>query len=635
MRKLIVLGLDGAVPTIIEDYVQKGLLPHFQCLMENAIYVRALSSFPGVTPVNWATIATGAHPGMHGIVDFVWHEKGEPLTQGHSGFASGALQAETLWEALARQGYRAATLNFPGAWPPRVAGTLTVVGEGSPASHSHFELRASSCFATAGLRSSMRDAEPLTLPHGTIHLRPEWDDQGQGPQLTVTLERKAPGGGTRLHVRGTQNVVGPLDYLGELNQFSPWFRGTFIVNGVSREGTFRILLSHFHDRSQDVQAALYISQIMPVDGISVPEEVGEELVTAIGPIIENSGGRGYERGWIDDAVFMAEGQYKGLWLASAARYLVDHDQADAVFVKWHFLDHVQHLFWGQFDPISPWYQPERAPHFEELFRQAYQIADAMIGQVQAALGPDDILAVVSDHGHIAHLKAMSINNFLVDQGFITLLQNNPPVIDWTATQAYAGPCLGHIHINLQGREPQGAVAPREYAPTQQAIVRALREFRDPDTGAFPVQLAIPIEEGTSFGQWGARAGDVLYFMEAGYTGDVNWFPLTADGTVLLPMSRDIVSTAEYGEGKFIASKFQSAHGCGLPSRTLGRGTEEAILFIQGPMTGGTRLPENLTGARLVDVAPTLAALLGVHPPHQAQGHSLIGIESSTADPSMH
>ena len=110
-------------------------------------------------------------------------------------------------------------------------------------------------------------------------------------------------------------------------------------------------------------------------------------------------------------------------------------------------------------------------------------------------------------------------------------------------------------------------------------------------------------------------------MEAGYTGDINWFPLTPDGIVLLPMSRDLIATADYGEGKFIASKFQSAHGCGLPSRRMGRGTEEAILFIRAqeflvhPLRGRP-------GVKLVDVAPTVSELLRVDPPRNAEGHVL-------------
>lgn len=627
VRKVVLLGLDGAVPTLVEEYAKQGLLPNLRGLMEAGYYTRALSSFPGVTPINWGCISTGAYPGTHGVVDFEIHEPGEPLDAKHSGFSSQALKAETIWESLSRQGYRTATVNFPGAWPPRDGVTKTIAGEGSPSSHSRFEIRASSCFATANRQWALRDADLLRMPRDVIHLCPEWDADGIGPHIAVDLEPSADGGQVR--IRSIDHVVTPFDYVCEVNRFSPWFYGQFVVQGRVREGTFRILLSHIELTNEEPEVILYVSQIMPTDEISRPDDLGAKVVEHVGPMIENSGARGYERGWVSERVFLEEGIYKGQWLVRAARYLLEHDDADAVFVKWHFLDHLAHEFWGQIDAMSPWYELGRSTHFEAIFQEAYRAADAMVGKLLEALAPEDILVVVSDHGQLPHLKAMSINNLLWNTGLIRLKSQDPMVVDWDRTRAYAGPCLGHVHINLKGRDPQGIVNPEDYSMVQSEIIHALTNWTDPDTGVRPVQFAVPIEEGHVFGQWGPRAGDVLYFMEAGYTGDINWFPLTSDGTVLLPMSRDLIATADYGEGKFIASKFQSAHGCGLPTRRLGRGTEEAILFVRASEFDTSPL-SNRTGVRLVDVAPTIAALLGKIPPNRSEGCPLFRRDTPAA-----
>lgn len=617
MRKLVLLGLDGCAPTLLEEYAARGLLPNLRHLIDEGFYTRGLSNFPGVTPINWACIATGAHPGTHGIVDFEIHEPGEPLDAKHNAFSSGMLRAETLWESLGRQGYRTVTLNFPGAWPPRADTAMTVAGLGSPATHSPFEIRPSACFATAGLRAVMRDADLLSTPHDVIHLAPEWDSQGLGPTLAVDVESSEQG--ARVRVRGLDRLASPVDWIAVPDSFSPWFTGEFVVQGETRRGAFRLLLSAFDPVAGE--AALYVSQIMPNDGISRPEALGSELIDAVGPMLENSGARGYERGWVSDQVLLQEGRYKGEWLARAAQHLMTNDRADAVFLKWHFLDHVAHLLWGQIDPASPWYDPARAEHFESLFVAAYQAADAMVGQLLAVLGPDDVLVVVSDHGQLPHLKALSINNLLEKAGLIQLASRNPVTVDWSRTLAYAGPCLGHVRVNLRGRDPDGVVEPDDYAAVQARVMRALTDWTDLDSGVRPIQLAVPIAEGAMFGQWGDRAGDILYFMEAGYTGDINWFPLTAEGTVMLAMSPDLVATADYGEGQFIASKFQSAHGCGLPGRRLGRGTEEPILFIRaGGMRGGSL--SGRPGVQLVDIATTVSALLGVEPPQQAEGRIL-------------
>lgn len=617
MRKLVLLGLDGCAPTLVEEYAARGLLPNIRRLIDGGFYTRALSNFPGVTPINWACIATGAHPGTHGIVDFEIHEPGEPLDAKHNAFSSDMLRAETLWESLGRQGYRTVTLNFPGAWPPRVDTAMAVGGMGSPGTHSPFELRSSACFATPGLRAAMRDADSLTTPHDVVHLAPEWDNQGLGPTLLVDIESSDHG--PQVRVRGVERLVSPVDWIAVPNTFSPWFAGEFVVHGQRRVGHFRVLLSAFDPEVGE--ASLYVSQVVPKDGMSRPEALGAALIDAIGPMLENSGARAYERGWVSDDVLLQEGRYKGEWLARAAHYLLTNDRADAVFLKWHFLDHMAHLLWGQIDPVSPWYDPARAEHFESLFVAAYQAADAMVGRLLDVLGPDDVLVAVSDHGQLPHLKALSINNLLEKAGLIHLASHDPVTVDWSRTLAYSGPCLGHIRVNLKGRDPDGVVAPEDYAGVQERVMRALTDWTDPDSGVHPIQLAVPIEEGAAFGQWGDRAGDILYFMEAGYTGDINWFPLTTDGTVMLAMSPDLVATADYGEGKFIASKFQSAHGCGLPGRRLGRGTEEPILFIRASGLRGGSLAGR-PGVHLVDVATTVSALLGVEPPRNAEGRVL-------------
>ncbi|MCL4424737.1 MAG: alkaline phosphatase family protein, partial [Firmicutes bacterium] len=115
--KAILIGLDAAVPTLLEEYVRDGHLPNISRLLALGSYARAHSVFPGITPVNWATIATGAYPGTHGITDFLIHESGEPLDSFRNAFRSNELKAETLWQTAERNGLKVATINFPGSWP--------------------------------------------------------------------------------------------------------------------------------------------------------------------------------------------------------------------------------------------------------------------------------------------------------------------------------------------------------------------------------------------------------------------------------------------------------------------------------------------------------------------------------------
>ena len=77
MRKLVLIVIDGLTPAVYEDAVESGRAPALAYLHEHGAYRRALSTFPSLTPVCAATIATGAGPDVHRIPHLVWYDRGE------------------------------------------------------------------------------------------------------------------------------------------------------------------------------------------------------------------------------------------------------------------------------------------------------------------------------------------------------------------------------------------------------------------------------------------------------------------------------------------------------------------------------------------------------------------------------
>lgn len=76
-RKVAVIGLDCALPALIEKHIAEGHLPTFKKLIEGGMIAdNCLVPYPTITPPNWASIATGAWPGTHGITDFHVHLPG-------------------------------------------------------------------------------------------------------------------------------------------------------------------------------------------------------------------------------------------------------------------------------------------------------------------------------------------------------------------------------------------------------------------------------------------------------------------------------------------------------------------------------------------------------------------------------
>ena len=129
-KPVVLIVIDGLTPSMLEA----ADTPSLRFLLEHGSYRRATSTFPSLTPVCLASIATGGHPDVHGIPHLVWWHRGEErLVEYGSSFgallASGLAQglrdsvvnlnerhllrsAETVYEALEGAGLTTAVINF-------------------------------------------------------------------------------------------------------------------------------------------------------------------------------------------------------------------------------------------------------------------------------------------------------------------------------------------------------------------------------------------------------------------------------------------------------------------------------------------------------------------------------------------
>jgi predicted AlkP superfamily phosphohydrolase/phosphomutase len=69
--RVLLIGLDGADPDILERLIEAGRMPHLSRLREEGSYNRLLSREPMLSPLLWTSIATGRKPQDHGVLDFV------------------------------------------------------------------------------------------------------------------------------------------------------------------------------------------------------------------------------------------------------------------------------------------------------------------------------------------------------------------------------------------------------------------------------------------------------------------------------------------------------------------------------------------------------------------------------------
>jgi hypothetical protein len=129
-KPVVLIVIDGLTPSMLEA----ADTPALCFLLDHGSYRRAVSTFPSLTPVCLASIATGGHGDVHGIPHLVWWNRGEQrLVEYGSSFGallvSGVAQgirdsvvnlnerhllrsAETVFEALEGAGLTTAAINI-------------------------------------------------------------------------------------------------------------------------------------------------------------------------------------------------------------------------------------------------------------------------------------------------------------------------------------------------------------------------------------------------------------------------------------------------------------------------------------------------------------------------------------------
>jgi Type I phosphodiesterase / nucleotide pyrophosphatase len=77
-RKVVLAVIDSLKPEMLDAAIADGRAPALAALVDRGTYIRdCISTFPSVTPVASAAIATGTGPGEHNIPSMNWFHRGE------------------------------------------------------------------------------------------------------------------------------------------------------------------------------------------------------------------------------------------------------------------------------------------------------------------------------------------------------------------------------------------------------------------------------------------------------------------------------------------------------------------------------------------------------------------------------
>lgn len=69
--RVVVFGVDGLDPELLQERIDRGMLPNFARLVESGTFQPLQTSWPPQSPVSWSNFITGTNPGKHGLYDFI------------------------------------------------------------------------------------------------------------------------------------------------------------------------------------------------------------------------------------------------------------------------------------------------------------------------------------------------------------------------------------------------------------------------------------------------------------------------------------------------------------------------------------------------------------------------------------
>lgn len=660
-KKLLVLGVDGMDPHLTKYLMDKGELPAIKEYVKRGACredLVMLGALPTITPPMWTTMATGAYPATHGITCF-WNSDPVDKSKLIYSLDSTMCKAEAVWNATAEAGLRTLVWHWPGSsWPPTsdspnlhvVDGTqpgfinfgvavkedevliiadkrvdeLKFIPSGGHANigagclisdvdvkeaNSGAEIAKGSCEdAAASITNVMLELEDgeysmELMPYDAVNspLKPAqgWANAPEGAlEFTVLLSKgylhrpclllKDAEGNYYVEMYKSKKDEKPMLILknGELSD--P------IVDDIVKEDGERIKCfrpyKFVYMNEEGSSLNFWAGRAFECDNDVVwhPKSLYKDIIENVGYFMTGSilGGT---VPFFTGALMIPTWERYNDWQANSLNYLMEEDRYDVIFTHLHNVDGMGHNIWPHCE-ANKHTKAEDVEQNREYMAEVYRQTDRYLAKFLPWLDKGWTIIITSDHGLIVDFEEEAVlmgdpygvnAKIMNELGFTALKQdengNDLKEIGWSRTKAIAVRTC-HIYLNLKGRDPHGIVEPEDRYKLEEEIIDALYNYRDPKSGRRIIALALRNKDALLLGASGPEFGDIVYWLEEG---------------------------------------FHRVHGDSLSTHLGIANTSVSPIFI----AAGEGIKPGYTERviREVDLAPTIAALLGVRMPAQCEG----------------
>ena len=613
-KKVIVIGLDGLEPGIVESMLARGELPHLDKIRHSGSYSRLRTTYPAQTPVAWSSFATGTNPGGHGIFDFISRD---PQTYQPDAALSRFERPKSMlaqprvvnqrkgvpvWHVLTQAGITSTILRCPCTFSPETLRGKMLSGVGVP------DLRGSQSKGTFYTQDKSVNAQEneqlIVLPLGdslsTRVIGPR--NTGKSPasdtfsEIRVQVDKQ----GCKLLIEtgGTPEKIEVAE-----KSWSDWIRFKFKFSLLqSVTGIARFYVCQIEPHVEFYVSAVNFDPAAPMFPVSSPPDYAKQLAEKTG-LFSTLGmaedHNGLNNGRLDEAGYLEHCELVIRERERIMQFELGNFGEGLFFMLYDTPDRLQHMMWRFRDKQHPGFQPDAAVEWTTRVEEHYQRCDKLLASVLDKVDERTLLLVLSDHGFGSFRRAFDTNTWLWQNGLLALknsrkpseeLHEGFPHVDWEKTYAYAVG-LGGIYLNLKGREGNGIVQEgTEADQVRHAIQTGLEGFPDTQTSHAAIR-SVSRREDLYSGPYVTSAPDLLVNFNPGFR--VSW--------------RSAV-------GGFANSLIEDNTRRWSGDHIVDPESVPGILFMNRAA--------RQNHADMIDLAPTILHYLGVPPPESMEGKSL-------------
>ena len=411
-----------------------------------------------------------------------------------------------------------------------------------------------------------------------------------------TVEVQAP---MRITFNGDQAIirVDDSEHEVQVNGWSDWIRVKFKIDFMRDVyGIFKVYLLSVEPQFNMYVTSIQIDPENQMVDITYPKDYGKELAQEVGlfytlGISEDT--KAVNEGRIEKQIFLE--QVKDIEESRTKMFWYEFNRFEEGVYAFIFDagDRLQHIFWENKNLAGN----ESGIKISDEIENYYIEKDVFLGEVLTKLDNNTSLMVFSDHGFSSFERSVSINTWLVENGYMTLTQepheDDPgglfKYVDWSKTKVYSFG-FSSIYLNIEGRENKGIVDAEKKDKLIDEVIEKLSRLTDPKTGERVITNLYKGEE-VYKGEYTKDAPDIVVGFERGYR--MSWENALGGSTLEVFLDNE----RAWGGDHLI----DKSHVPG-------------ILF--------TNFQIAKESPALINIAPTVLSLLGLDVPSSMEGESL-------------